>query len=334
MKWWANNKRLIIFLAVEVLTIVGLFTLIGKLLFLALVLGIGYYLVTNYKTLKNTKAEDWFNPMKYASVAYAFFMKLLFPMHIVEQLILRMYDMQCRQCAREGTCFNCKCDASKMYVPWEWCSLDNWGPMVEDADEYREMRKEFPAVITVRYPKEENPNAGFYEFIGHQPEKEYGPFALNEENRSITFTVPDDAKPHDRYVYMDNRLVKLDDYPTTKNEALAFAQESILHKHGYKAFIDQYKDMEGNLDWLSAIQAIKPAGLDWEDWIREIKDIRFEIHPGKRSMAGLVPYEVRVNGFEDGMALWSPVYLDESAYADEVLSDLMARGVLRLSNGF
>lgn len=85
---------------------------------------------------------------------YASFMKMMFPLHIVEQLILRMYDMECRRCVRAGACLHCGCDISKVYTPWDRCTEGNWGPMIEDAERYKKMRDEFPVEITIRYTKQ------------------------------------------------------------------------------------------------------------------------------------------------------------------------------------
>lgn len=60
-----------------------------------------------------------------------------------------------------GKCKYCSCDMSKVLSPFDECSADpaNWGQVIEDAKEYWAMRREFPVVISVRYPKEEQAQA-------------------------------------------------------------------------------------------------------------------------------------------------------------------------------
>ncbi|HQU94665.1 MAG TPA: hypothetical protein PLU58_06380 [Saprospiraceae bacterium] len=106
------------------------------------------------KQLRGTRFRDWVNPLKWGSVLFAVFTKWLFPMHILEQILLRVYDVECRKCVLRGSCIHCGCDMSKVYTPFDSCSEGNWGPMIEDEGKYKRMRDEYPVDITVRYLKE------------------------------------------------------------------------------------------------------------------------------------------------------------------------------------
>jgi hypothetical protein len=153
--WWTEYRRLIVFMAIIALSVYGAWVLFGKLLILAVCAFAIWYARKYREDLAKTEWQDWINPVKWASVLFASFTKMLFPQHIVEQLILRMYDKECIRCTRAGTCFACGCDSSKMYVPWEECFNGNWGGMFESAKEYRAHRSEFPVQIDVIHLTEE-----------------------------------------------------------------------------------------------------------------------------------------------------------------------------------
>lgn len=150
--WFVGNRRVLIFLGLVLFANLGVMWVFGWHRFvLGWCIYIAYYAITHRNSLSNIRIEDVINPLKWGSVLYASFMKMLFPMHIVEQLILRMYDMECRKCMANGSCFHCGCDMSKVFTPWDVCSQGNWGPMIEDKKEYEELRKEYPVEITVKY---------------------------------------------------------------------------------------------------------------------------------------------------------------------------------------
>lgn len=149
------TRRVAFFLWMIMMTTYGMWKLFGQWFLIAVCLYVVYYAVKHRRLLAATRAEDWVNPAKWLSVLYASFMKMLFPIHIVEQLIIRMFDPECRKCMKQGFCTYCKCDMSKVYTPWDTCSEGNYPEMIEDETEYREMRKEFPVKIDVSYPKEE-----------------------------------------------------------------------------------------------------------------------------------------------------------------------------------
>lgn len=157
LAWVDKYARIAIFVALILSAIFGIWTLFKKWIFLAVLIAAPIYIARHWKDLRRTRVEDWFNPIRWMSAAYGWFFKLMFPVHIVEQLILRMYDMECRKCVAEGACIHCGCDISKVYVPWDSCSQGNWGPLVESEKEYRKMREEFPVEISIYYPKELNP---------------------------------------------------------------------------------------------------------------------------------------------------------------------------------
>lgn len=113
------------------------------------------------KGLKGIPTKDCMNPLKWGSVAYGFFLKLIIPKHVFEQYVLRMYDPDCEVCVKEGKCIGgstcgtecaCGCDTiAKMYSPVEEDSGGNWGPIIFNKEKYQKLREEFPAKITVRY---------------------------------------------------------------------------------------------------------------------------------------------------------------------------------------
>lgn len=151
IKWVRENRRILIFLFLLLMAIVGMIHVFGRLFYLAVTVYASWYVVKH-----RTRWRDWINPLKWGSVLWATFTKFMFPLHIVEQLIIRMYDKECRDCVANGSCHHCGCDMSKVYTPWDWCSKGNWGAMVESEREYKEIRKEFPVEISVNYPREED----------------------------------------------------------------------------------------------------------------------------------------------------------------------------------
>lgn len=148
-------RRMVTIWAFIILAIIGAWWLLGKWLTIPAAVYISYYIYTHWKDLQQTRIQDWINPVKYLSVLYALFMELMFPLHIVEQIILRMYDMECRECVKRGSCKYCSCSMSKVFVPWEKCTNGNWNEMTESKADYQQMREEFPVEILIRYPKEE-----------------------------------------------------------------------------------------------------------------------------------------------------------------------------------
>lgn len=154
MRKMIPSLRVFFFWTNIVLTCYGAWKVFGMWFILAICLYVAYYAATHREELARTQWEDYINPLKWGSVVYATFMKFLFPVHIVEQLVLRMYDKECRKCVKNGSCLHCGCDISKVYTPWDRCSEGYWGPMVEDAEEYKKIREEFPVEITVRYEKD------------------------------------------------------------------------------------------------------------------------------------------------------------------------------------
>ena len=152
--WFRANRRVLVFLGLVLFAMYGAWKLFGLWFLTAMFLYIVIYVKMHLVELMNTRFIDWINPLKWGSVLYASFMKMLFPMHIVEQLILRMYDMECRKCMANGSCFHCGCDMSKVFTPWDVCSQGNWGPMIESEKEYEELRKEYPVEITVKYERQ------------------------------------------------------------------------------------------------------------------------------------------------------------------------------------
>ena len=113
------------------------------------------------KGLKGIRNIDCINPIKWMSVLYGFFLKLLIPKHVFEQCVLRMYDSDCAPCIKEGICIGgltcgkdcaCGCDTlAKMYSPIESDSGENWGPIVFNKNKYLKLREHFPIKITIQH---------------------------------------------------------------------------------------------------------------------------------------------------------------------------------------
>lgn len=103
------------------------------------------------------QCKDCLNPMKWLSFIVGFTMKFLIPKHVFEQLVLRIYDEECRrECynSEDGRCVECGCDAiAKAYSPQEQCSRGNWGPIIFNERAYRLHRKEYPISIKIKYGK-------------------------------------------------------------------------------------------------------------------------------------------------------------------------------------
>lgn len=107
------------------------------------------------KTIKNTKWKDWVNPFRWLQVLYADLLSSIFPPYILEQYMLRIFDEECKRCVKEGACFDCGCSTpEKMYLDGSSCSLENWGPIIENEEEYRKIREESPVEILINYKNE------------------------------------------------------------------------------------------------------------------------------------------------------------------------------------
>jgi hypothetical protein len=111
--------------------------------------------------LKNNKGLEGIpylqcnNPIKLFSVVVGFFLYFLFPMHILEQYILRFYDEDCRkECllGHDGHCVTCGCHTkSKMWSPLEKDSQARWGKIIWRKSKYQALRKKYPVKINITY---------------------------------------------------------------------------------------------------------------------------------------------------------------------------------------
>lgn len=142
-----------LFMVVILLAFFGLWKLLGLWFWIGIGLYLGQYVLRHWKKLRATKWRDWVNPLKWISVLYATVMRWMFPDHVVEQLIIRMYNSECRECVLGNECKHCHCEMSKVYVPWEECSLHEWGRMIMSKKKYKEYRDDIPVEITVIFPK-------------------------------------------------------------------------------------------------------------------------------------------------------------------------------------
>jgi len=95
------------------------------------------------------------NPLKWFSFAYGYVFKFFMPVHIIEQLVIRYYDEECKKDCYDspsGKCKECGCDAiAKASVPFESCSKGNWGPMILNKNKYKKHRELYPVKIIVRH---------------------------------------------------------------------------------------------------------------------------------------------------------------------------------------
>lgn len=104
------------------------------------------------KGLKGIPWKDCFNPVKWMSVLYGFFLKVFIPPHVFEQLILRVYDPECQPCVENGKCVHCGCDTiAKMYSPLERDSDNNWDTIIWNKRKYKQHREKFPVKILVEW---------------------------------------------------------------------------------------------------------------------------------------------------------------------------------------
>lgn len=105
-----------------------------------------------------------FKPKKWASFALGFVLTKILKPHIIEQLILRIYnDEICRQCYLDNKCIDCGCDRGKFLIPYEQCLRQDengdqvgWGEMYLKEQDYTEHRKLFPVEIKVEIKYKNN----------------------------------------------------------------------------------------------------------------------------------------------------------------------------------
>jgi|JI7StandDraft_1071085.scaffolds.fasta_scaffold13633_2 hypothetical protein len=148
-----------------------IYTIIGFAIFWGLVIFAVWFLWKNRNILKATKFKDWFSVRKWTSVLYSYAVSTLFPFHVIEQMVIRLYDEDCKgyieeidpstgktvkklvTCRENGSCVHCGCDMIKAYTPWDRCSEGNWGAMELDKEKYSEIRRNYPVKIKVEWPE-------------------------------------------------------------------------------------------------------------------------------------------------------------------------------------
>jgi len=110
--------------------------------------------------LKGISYAECFSPIKMFSVLVGFTLSSLLPLHIFEQLVLRIYDSNCRvECllGNGGKCVSCGCNTkAKMFSPFEICSNFNWGAIIWNRKKYYKHRENFPIEIIVNYKKKKD----------------------------------------------------------------------------------------------------------------------------------------------------------------------------------
>jgi len=73
-----------------------IYTIIGFAIFWGLVIFAVWFLWKNRNILKATKFKDWFSVRKWTSVLYSYAVSTLFPFHVIEQMVIRLYDEDCK----------------------------------------------------------------------------------------------------------------------------------------------------------------------------------------------------------------------------------------------
>lgn len=132
---------------------VTLFFLIVILYFVPVVACLAYV-----KGNKTVNKWHCFNPKKWFSFLFGWVMSRFLKKHILEQLILRVYnDDICNACWINDKCSSCGCNRTKFLVPWESCDREDgegnkvgWGDMILNENEYRVHREKYPVSITVK----------------------------------------------------------------------------------------------------------------------------------------------------------------------------------------
>lgn len=142
------------------LAIVGLFALFGWYWLIVLAAYVFLHFAGDITALKRIRFKDVINPRKWFSVFYSFFISKVFPLHILEQMVLRVYDNECRNCVKNGTCFSCGCDMSKVFSPYDECTEGNWGWLIFPEGDYLALREEYPVEISIKHIKEEEEKDG------------------------------------------------------------------------------------------------------------------------------------------------------------------------------
>ena len=148
-------RRPMVVLTILGFAVVGASYVLGLWFWMCVGLYVGQWLGRHRKSLRETRSEDWANPVKWLSVVYAEVMGWIMPVHVLEQMSLRIWDGECRTCVKGGACTVCGCDMKKVLVPWETCSGGNWGEIIEREKLYRQVRAEFPVRVSVVYEKED-----------------------------------------------------------------------------------------------------------------------------------------------------------------------------------
>ena len=119
---------------------------------------IGFCLGGIYKLLYAERPISWAdvaNPFKWFSLLISAVFISLIPEHVIEQMVLRLYDDECKGCKAQGYCSDCGCAMpEKAFDPAASCSKGNWGPMILRKKAYKEFRKQFPITIKVTYEQQ------------------------------------------------------------------------------------------------------------------------------------------------------------------------------------
>lgn len=154
------NRGKFILGVMALLSLVGLYAILGKYL---LLLFAGYLIVKVVKMgrgIKNTRLSDWINPKKWMDVLWSNLFKELFPFHVIEQMVLRFYDKEVLASIKDGKFISCGCPVpDRMYVLDSNGPDDLWGPILYSKEKYELARKEYPINISVEYIEKKGVNS-------------------------------------------------------------------------------------------------------------------------------------------------------------------------------
>jgi hypothetical protein len=105
-------------------------------------------------SLTKYRFKDLINPLKWWSVLMSYKYKEVLPApHIIIQYAMRFTSPGCQPCMKAGECkMPCKCKIpDKMLVPWETDSDGNWGPIIEDEQEFWAWMNEYNITFEPKY---------------------------------------------------------------------------------------------------------------------------------------------------------------------------------------
>lgn len=99
--------------------------------------------------------KQCFNPLKMLSFVLGWGISIV-PKHIIDQYVIRLYSKDCRQCFKEGECFNeenenCGCPPyQKACSPFEAC-MGHWDPIIWSKKKWEKKILDNPFDLTINF---------------------------------------------------------------------------------------------------------------------------------------------------------------------------------------